>query len=286
MKLLKTVLPCIAIGGFTLPLIAADEYDIDKEIVRIRKELSSVAAQRQSVREEAEKDLKDFSRYQERTEKKLQALRNEIDSLKTITETQRKESDSLAALVSSVEASKKQYDLLQDRFRERLIDACDTFMVIAGNLPPMVSKNTNSSVSFLRSELVAKSIDNVEGLQRLIQASKDIEEITAGIQIVQGTSPVPEIKGAAHRLRIGSIFEAVVNSKGTKCGIWDGWDSEGKERWQIIEDPAIAGQILKGINVREGKALPTFVKLPIAQNEAKTEQIEANVEPNEEGAAQ
>jgi hypothetical protein len=57
-----------------------------------------------------------------------------------------------------------------------------------------------------------------------------------------------------------------VNLKGDECAVWYGSGGTG---WKTIKDPAVATQILKAANIREGKSLPAFVKLPLVAEAEK-----------------
>ncbi|MFP4013241.1 MAG: DUF3450 family protein [Chitinispirillaceae bacterium] len=263
MNICRLLVVPLTVAVFICP-ISAQDFDIDREISRIRKELAQVSSQRQTIRDEKARDRKDFSEYQKRTQKRFETIRTEIDSLEVSTERYSNRNDSLSALISASEARKRQYDLMQDRFRQRLIKGLDEFHTVASELPPMLSKTNLSTISFLKSELASKTVDNIEAIQRLAQIVKDMEEATSGIQIVQGPSPIPDMRGVTYRLRIGSLFEAVVDAAGTKYAIWNGYDENGKEKWKMSEDEAMASNILKAVNIREGKALPEFVQIPIS----------------------
>lgn len=246
----------------------ASQYDIDAEISRIRRELNQVQSERQRVKEEAAQDRKDFADYVERTQKRFAQVKEETDSIKSQIRVHKQTADSLAALVGSVQASKRQYEMLQDQYRQTLISGCDKLVATAREFPPMVSKTIVSSLSYLRSELASKTIDNVEGTNRITQIVKDMTENTANIQIVQGSPPVGDLRGTCYGLRIGAVFEASVEAKGGKAAVWEGYKEDGSPQWRIVDDPAVAGQILEAVNVREGKELPSFVSLPYAGTSA------------------
>jgi hypothetical protein len=90
------------------------------------------------------------------------------------------------------------------------------------------------------------------------------EEVTGSIQVSQESSPITEIRGTVYRLRIGTFFEAVVNLKGEECAVW-----YGAGGWKTLKDAAVAAQLLKAANIREGKSLPAFVKLPLVAESEK-----------------
>ncbi|MBD3322645.1 MAG: DUF3450 family protein [Chitinivibrionales bacterium] len=262
----------------------AGEYNIDEEIGRIRKELKQVQSERERVKEEAQKDRKDFARYVERQQKRFAAIKTETDSIKSQTRKHQNTSDSLAAHIATLQDSKRQYEFRQDRFRNRLIKGCDRFLEIAGSMPPMASKTLSSSLSYLRSELVSKAIDNVEGINRLAQIVKDLNEATMSIQIMQGRPPVTELQGTCSSLRIGGIFQASADAKETYAAIWTGYDDEGNPLWKVVKNPEIAANIRLAVNIREGKALPDFVALPFGKTD--TDVAEAPEEKEAEGDVQ
>lgn len=249
----------------------ADSYDIDKEITRIRKELSSLSTERQKVREKAKLDFKEHENYRQQMRKRFSILRTEIDSLKKSVVDHRLKNDSLSTFVNAEINKQRQYDLLQDSFRKQLIALCDIYLEEAADLPPMSENGITSVLSFLRSELSSKSVDNIEGIQRLVQVLKDFEALTGSIQIVQGASPVPEIRGTTYRLRLGSIFEAAVDANAVKYAVWDGVDSIGNDQWEVFNDAEGAAKILKAVNIREGKALPAFVEIPFSMTGEKVQ---------------
>lgn len=241
---------------------AAEAVDLDEEIRRIRKELTQVSSQRQAVKQEAANDSKDHASYKTKFENRLKTASAETDSIFELIQQYRQKNDSLSAVIATLKSSQKQYELLQDNFRLRLIAACDQISRLVPNIPPMSSKSISNPAAFLKSELVSRNIDNIDGLQRLMQLLNNFEELTGSIQIFQGISPVPEIPGTVYRLRIGCLFEAVVQSTGSRYALWNGVDSTGKEIWLTRSDPEEGSQILNAINIREGKTLPAFARIP------------------------
>lgn len=257
-----------------------EQGDIASEIRRIRKELLLVQEERSRLTEEKEKDRKAFNEYRKRTRKRMRQVRAETDSTEQLIEQHRLKDDSLAALVSAERARKRQIELVRDEFRMALIAGCDRASLVARTYPPMVSAKAVSATDLLRSELKTEAVDNIEGLNRLVQITQDMEEMAVGIQIVQGTSPVPEIRGTTFRIRIGTLLDAVVDAKGTRCAFWTGNSETGGPEWRLITDPLVASQVLRAVNVREGKALPTLVQLPFTHT--TTEEPRAEGTPDED----
>jgi hypothetical protein len=252
----------LAFGG---ALMAQDgDAEIAKEIKRIRKELMQVQDERARVDEEKRKDVEDFREYRKRTQERLNRVRAETDSLRRQIRVTKNQNDSLSALIQAEKDRKRQYELLQSAFSGAIAANCDRAIEAASQLPPIITDKHLSALKLLKGELANGSIDNVEGVARLTQIVRDMGDLTGTLQIVQGSSPIPEIRGTAYRLRIGAFFEAVVNAKGTQAALWAGYDENGGAMWEQIEDPAVAGQILLAVNVREGKSLPEMVELPLA----------------------
>ncbi|MBD3343782.1 MAG: DUF3450 family protein [Chitinivibrionales bacterium] len=267
----------VLFSGIIIPS-GAQDYNIDEEISRIRKELKQVQNERERVKKETRKDRKDFAKYVERQQKRFSSIKAETDSIRADIREAQATSDSLAAQLASVQASKRQYELLQDRFRNRLIEGCDRFLTISDHMPPMAKKTLSPSLSYLRSEMVSKAIDNIEGINRLAQIVKDLNEATMAIQIMQGQPPVTELQGITHSLRIGGIFQAAADAKETYAAQWTGYDDEGNPQWKVIKDPELAANIREAVNIREGKALPDFVALPFGEMKAQDVQQQAVVE--------
>lgn len=249
-------------SSLTGSLKAAESVDLDEEIKRIRKELALVSSQRQAVKQETARDSKDHDSYKTKFESRLKAASADTDSIFELILQSRQSNDSLSAVISSLKSSQKQYDLLQENFRLRLIAACDQISRLASSIPPISSKSISNPAAFLKSELASRNIDNIDGLQRLMQILNNHEELTENIQIAQSISPVAEIPGTVYRLRIGCLFEAVVQPSGNRYALWNGVDSTGKEIWLTRSDPEGGSQILNAINIREGKALPSFARIP------------------------
>jgi len=265
MILIKTTMLAVLIVSWTSAIgmvQGAENGESDIELLRLKKELAQVRQERQKVREDAKRDKKDFAEYQQRFADKKASLSAETDSVKRVASAFEAAADSLAGLASAFDLQKKQYELLQDRFKDRLASACGRLIAIAKIYPPSVLKQCLGSLSFLLSDCTAKTIDNAEGLHRLAQIVQNMEEYSQSIQTGQETSPPPILRGAALMLRIGTVFEAVTDEDGKIGAIWLGNDSAGQPQWRIITNATQCAAILKAINIRDSKALPEFVDLP------------------------
>ncbi len=256
----------IALVIIPILVVAADQQttDLDAEINRIRRELSQVQAERQRNRQEAEKDKQDLAYYSERTATRFSEVKKETDSIKQEISRYSSRSDSLAAQITLAQAQRRQAELSQDFLRQHLVRSCDTVTSYATYLPPMVRGEILSSIALLRSELTVKSIDNTESANRLYQIMSQMEDAVGSIQVVQEVSTLPDIRGTVYHIRYGGLFEGVVDVKGERCAVWSGYTTDGTPLWKTSPDRAVAVEMLRAAEVREGKTLPGFVKLPLA----------------------
>ncbi len=243
--------------------VGAQEPDLTNEITRLRKELMQVQDERERVIDEKKKDEEEFREYRKRMRARMRDIRVETDSIRQAISQEKLKDDSLAALINATQDRKKQYEMLQEGFRRDLVGATQRVREYAQTLPPGVADKSLSALELLENELTTKAVDNVEATNRLFQIVNDMHDNSQVVQIVQGSSPVPEIRGTAYQLRLGNFFQAVVNAKGTLAAVWTGYDEQGAPAWRQIEDPTVASEILKAVNVREGKSLPALVSLPL-----------------------
>ena len=237
---------------------------IDDEIARLRKELIQTQVDIERTSQEIEKDKKDFEAYRTRTAQRLAQTQGQLDTLKSETLEQSRASDALEAKISEAIAKRREIELSQDEFRRKLISFCSDVQPEVKKLPPLIMAPMLSGLSLLMNDMTIKSIDVVEGCTRLVQILGKLDEAGSGIQISQESSPVADIRGMVYRLRIGTIFEAVVDTKGEKCAVFSGWGDGGAPHWKDLDSPVLAQAVLQAVNIREGKSLPAFVNLPLA----------------------
>ena len=243
-------------------LNAAEMYDLDAEIARVKKELGKVEGERIKVKKEFLKDRSEFASYQERASKRNLSLKTGTDSLRLQIRAASVLNDSLQSELMSINTKIRQQDLNQKRLRETILDVCCGLQKEADSLPPLASEQVRGSLGYLSGEISAASIDNIEALNRLIQISKGIQSMSREVQSVEGLSPVGQLKGTVYRLRIGTVLEAAVDSKGEQAFFWDRAGG-----WQAAGDPSLAPSLLKAIKIREGKTVPSLVQIPFVQGE-------------------
>jgi uncharacterized membrane-anchored protein YhcB (DUF1043 family) len=237
---------------------------IDDEIARLRKELIQTQVDCDRTSQEIEKDKKDFEAYRTRTSQRMAQTQGQLDTLKSEIGVQSHGNDALAAQIGGVIAQRREIELSQDEFRQKLVDICNSMQPVVKKLPPLIMAPTLSGLSLLINDLTTKSTDIVDGCSRMVQILNKLDEASAGLQISQENSPVPDIRGMVYRLRIGTIFESVVDTKGEKSAVFTGWGADGAPRWKVLESASASLALLEAVNIREGRALPAFVNLPLA----------------------
>jgi hypothetical protein len=243
--------------------------NMEKEIMRLRKELMQIQTDREKNKKDVEQDRINYKEYTDRTSKRMAGVKFEVDSLMRQSRRQQYKSDSLMALINNANARSRQVDMSQDALRERFAASCDKIISTMQKLPPIVQQTLVGSASLLKGELRDKKVDNVEALNRMQQILMRSDDITGSIQVSQEASPAPDIRGSVFRLRIGTFFEGVADAKGEVCALWQGADANGQPVWKTIKDASMATKIIKAANIREGKALPELVTLPLAPEPVK-----------------
>ena len=263
MSVFKTIaallLGCGVIG---FRVHGADYVDLENEIGRLKKELSAVRTDRQRNMDDVIKDKKEFAAYQDRTASRKNSLARETDSLKRQIALFGQKKDSLSAIAAGFDQRKREYGLLQERFRERLVAACTPLVPLSKKSPPAVEKQSTAALSFLMNDCATKSVDNVEAVHRLVQIIRNMEDASCAIQTGQETPNLQQMQRSLLMLRIGSVFEAVVDDDGKNGALWRGNDTTGRPLWQALTDAETRSMVLTAINIRESRALPAFVVLP------------------------
>ncbi len=244
------------------PIFSAQTVsELEQEIKQVRKKLVEVQNERADVTQKIKEDRKEFASYREKIVVKLRKTQEETDSLRKEASKFKKKRNRLGSNLLKVKNGQKAYELKQESYRKYLLSAVENTITTTETLSPSLREKPVAALALLKSELQSKGVDNVEAVARLFQVVRDLDGGSYSIQIVQGNSPVSEIRGSVYRLRIGTLLEAVVDLKGSRAAIWSGLDENGTDQWSMVDDIITIEEILKGVNVREGKALPSLVNL-------------------------
>lgn len=244
-------------------LFAADNSDYTAEVARTKKELAQVRAERQRVRQAVTVDLRDFEAYRQRTAVRRTVAKTEFDSLQQQLVLIKYRQDSLAAESNRLSGGTHEYELQQQFLREALISTAQLFLKEVAGMPPPLSPEFAASLTYLVNDCRTKNIDNIEALHRLLQIADNIEEQSRSIVVTGDVSAAGTLRGSLSQIRIGLLFCAVVDENNERCALWAGNDSIGQPRWNMVDDKALAQRVRLAILVRQGKAVPQFVDLPL-----------------------
>jgi hypothetical protein len=255
-----TLAAFITLTGIGHSARGAEIPNYDPDISRLRKEIAQVRMERQRVREDILRDKSEQTAYQERTASRSAAYAAETDSIHRLVSSIEHKKDSLDAFIADIRLKQKNLDLLKSRFRDHIATACKKLIDAIKLYPPALSRPAVTALTFLLNDCTTKDIDNIEALQRFVQILRNLDESTLSIQTGQETSPLPAIKGSVSMLRIGAVFEALVDEDVKNAVIWQGGDSLAGG-WRAISDGETASMISKAIAVRESKSLPEFIPL-------------------------
>jgi len=232
-------------------------FDYDAEIKRKKAELKRVQQQRKKVKKAIAGDRKAFDAYKARTQKRMDAIRKRTKEIQDGTGAWRRKLASRGATIGHHRRKTRGFQQRQKIFRERLVSHCDALMQTARTLPPLMSPKAVSVLDYLKSELRAGSVDNIEGLHRLVRIARRMDAQLMDVQVTQGGSPIPQITGTVQRLRLGGVFEAV--ARGDQAAVWD----FQRKKWRLLSDPAKAKMIINAIEGRTGKQKPALVRIPV-----------------------
>ncbi|MGB7567786.1 MAG: DUF3450 family protein [Chitinivibrionales bacterium] len=243
--------------------LADQSTDVDNETFRLTRELQQIQTQRRNNQRDMLADQSDFAAYRASTAKRMASARADVDSLKRETLRNQTRGDSLASLIQSAQLKKHEIELSREALRNHVLKSCDDLDLEACRLAPQTQGQIRSSLSLVKNDLATKTIECPEAFSRLAQIISLMRDATGSIQTSSENSPIADIRGTATRLRIGCLMEAVAGLKGNVCYVWAGNKPDGAPVWKPAGDNSIGPEIIHAVAVREGKALPTLVDLPL-----------------------
>jgi hypothetical protein len=172
--------------------------------------------------------------------------------------------DSIEIEVTAINTKIRQQELLQKRFSETVLLAARKLQKEIDKLPRNSSEQLRGSLHYLIGEIMDGTADNAEALYRLMQIIHDTKAFSREIVVAEAASPIPELRGVVYTIRIGSVFEAVIGRDGKSAFIRD---VSGK--WIPVDDSNSLSMIMLAVKIREGKAMPAFVVLPLGSDTEK-----------------
>lgn len=251
----------ISLGlAMSLPAFSQEEVELENQLRRAKKDIEQLEKERAKVRQATMEDYNQFKEYQQRARQQFGALRQKNDSLNQVAARLRGRNAGLGSNISGIKSRQREFDISQEKVRARLEQLCDTLLQITELLSPMLSEKQSASIRFLKSEIHAATSDNMESMSRLFSILTELENRLMDVEVDQGASPLPNISGVVHRLRIGGVYESIVNENGTQSALWNARD----RKWEMVEDKDASARIRKAVSIRVGKTVPELVALPLS----------------------
>lgn len=253
----------VAVLCCTVVCFAADSGEMDRELRSLKKEITRVQGQRQREAEAVKKEREEFRAYQERTKQRKANIGVQTDSINGVQQQTQRRNDSLRAVLTSVQARIREQELSDKRIHAVIIVGVKKLQEELPYLPPLIRDQYEGPISYLLSELTAGSVESTEALYRMVRIVQDLRNVAREIQVVEGISPVTQLRGMVYRLRIGAIFEAIVDTEGRNAFLWTSAEGDHDSVWVPVDNKATATALLKAVHIREGTTVPELVELPL-----------------------
>jgi hypothetical protein len=254
----------VLITSFINFVFAVESYNLDGEISKLKKEFSRVETERSKVRKELLQDKAEYAHYQQKYSGKTTSLQLQTDSVQSQIKLKKLINDSIELEVTTINMKIRQQQLLQKRFSETVLLAAKKLQAEIEKLPSNSSEQLRGSLHYLIGEISDGTADNAEALYRLMQIIHDTKVFSREILVAEATSPITELRGVVYTIRIGSVFEAVIGRDGKSAFVRD---ISGK--WRSIVDQHVLSMIMLAVKIREGKAMPALVDLPLGNDAGK-----------------
>jgi hypothetical protein len=238
-----------------------EKQAIRKEIAELKTKIQSVKTDIEYVSSKIVEDEKAFGRYRKHFTKNNRELLEERESLKKEYRSLSRKTKELTRRAQQVKGRQGEYDLMHETLSEMLMAACDELLAALAEFPPTHVEKAKDATAFLRSEINAKSVDNMEAMERLWQVLGSVHGAGLRVDVFSGPSPDPSYGGNVDFIRLGHAYLACINSDGDWGAVWvPGADSAGT--WQPVREETELMAIKKAVKRRQGKAVPTIARLP------------------------
>ncbi|MBD3240642.1 MAG: DUF3450 family protein [Chitinivibrionales bacterium] len=240
---------------------AATDEELRNEIRELEARIAETDKQIEAVRREEENERREFEQYRARHAQRLAEQRAEVDTLKQTHAHQQQRADSLAEAIADLRKAKQEQARRGRVLASRLEAYCDSVSAVVASMPPGNSKAQLDAVAFLRGELAAGAVDNIEALERLWQILDALSSAAQAVEVYNGPSPVTDIAGQVDYVRLGHVYLACVDQAGEAGALWiPAADSAGE--WRRIRDVARLQSLRQAVRIRQGGAVPELVDLP------------------------
>jgi hypothetical protein len=257
--------PCCIWVFLLFSLVSAAEEtfpELEKEIADLQKKIETTIDNVKQVNKKIEADTKAFEKYTEQHTTHYQKQQAELDALKNDYKGLHLRADSLARRIQEIKGKQHELDLMQDKFRWMLVQSCEELERALLLLPPGTAREQISALKFLHSELSVQAVDNVEALERFWQVLTTLSESSQSIDVFSGQSPVPFITGQVDFIRLGFVYLAVVNEKGTSGALWVPLADSAGGAWIESLNPQQLLALKKCVTIRQGSTVPEIVSIP------------------------
>jgi molecular chaperone GrpE (heat shock protein) len=264
----RVVVATALVGLFALsaPTLARNKEEkeaLRKEIAELKTKIQSVKSDIEYVNGKIVEDKKAFVRYGKHASKNQKGLLAERDSLKKDYRSLSQQTEALARRAQQVKHQQREYDLMHEALSKTLMAACDEILATLEQFPPTHVEKPRDAVAFLRSEINAKSVDNMEAMERLWQVLGSLDDAGLRVDVFSGPSPDPAFSGNVDFIRLGHAYLACINGDGDWGAVWvPGADSAGT--WQPVREETDLMALKKTAKIRQGKAVPSIARLPFS----------------------
>lgn len=252
------LLSCTIFESFAQP---PDE--VAREIARLKTEIERVRSEREDQAAQMRRDRTESEEYGKRNAERKASLRRQIDSTHEQARLSKLKNDSLQADISAIQARIRESQLLETEISGVILRASELLLGQISSFTPLVREQYEGAIKYLVADIRAGSVENTEALFRFMRIVQDVRTVSQEIQVVEGSSVVEQIRGVAYRLRVGGVFEAVVDDAGERAFVWTPAAEGDSARWVAVDNVAAAKSIRSAIMMREGKTVPQLVELPL-----------------------
>lgn len=243
------------------PAVGATEEELRGEIRELEAKIAETDKRIEAVGRDEQNEKREFEQYRATYARRLTEQQAEIDTLKQTHVRQQLRADSLAAAIQELRGAQRMQARQGRVLAARLQAYCDSVSAIVESMPPGNSTAQLGAVAFLRGELAAGAVDNIEALERLWQILDALTSAAQDVEVYTGQSPLGDIPGQVHFVRLGHVFVACVDEQGQKGALWvPAADSTG--RWRTVNDAQHLASLRAAVRIRQGGAVPELVDLP------------------------
>jgi ABC-type transporter Mla subunit MlaD len=235
---------------------------LEKEAQELKSKIADTKAKINDTRGQMKRDVDQFGGYKGQAEKYNARVKSERDSLKHDYKSLQREMDQLSGNINATQSRQKELEQTRVSAGQVLLDACDRLKKIIATLPPGSARAQAAPLEFLRSEISAKSVENNEALERILQIYHTLDDIAQSIEVFQGPSTFDQIPGQVDFIQIGLAYLALVSDNGSAGALWVPTEDSTGGAWQKIDNATYLANLRKAVKIRGGNAVPEIVDLP------------------------